>query len=181
MAGRFGDAAIAILRVGGQVESMALNVSRGFKDAINAFVGQNFGAGKMDRIKSGYKISLFIVIAWSSVIALAFLIIPEQIAGMFFHEQAEIKLFAGYLIVMGYSEVANCIEMLSIGAISGLGNTKLCSIISVTLTGLRIPIALILTNTSLGVTGIWWALTISSLLKAVVLYFAFYRECRKFT
>lgn len=180
LAGRFGDTAIAILRVGVQIESVALNIARGFKDAINAFVGQNFGAEKMDRIKAGYKIALKIVVVWSSFVAIAFLAIPEKISGVFFHTPDEIELFAGYLIVIGFSEVFNCVEMLSIGAISGLGNTKLCSIISITLTGLRIPMALVLCNTALGVNGIWWAITISSIAKGIVLYFAFYRECRKF-
>lgn len=179
VAGRFGDTAIAILRVGVQIESLALNMTRGFSNAINAFVAQNFGADKPERIRAGYKVALRVVIIWSGLVALAFIILPEQIASIFFHTPEEIKLFAGYLMVIGFSEVFNCVEMLSIGAISGLGNTKLCSIISITLTGLRIPIALTLCQTTLGVTGIWWALSISSIMKGIVLYFAFYRECKK--
>lgn len=72
-----------------------------------------------------------------------------------------------------------CVELLSVGAISGLGNTKLCSQISITLTALRIPLALLLSNSSLGVKGLFWALTISSILKGIIFYFTFYRECRK--
>ena len=68
-----------------------------------------------------------------------------------------------------------CVEMLTIGALSGLGKTKICSVISILLTGARIPLALLLTRTALGLTGIWWALTLSSMAKGVVFYFAFHK------
>lgn len=180
MSGRFGDTAIAVLRVGGQIESVAWNIAKGASNAINAFVAQNFGAGRMDRVKEGYRISFWAVTIWSGLVTLVFLIFPEHIASVFFHESKEVELFAGYLIVLAFSEIFNCVEMLAIGAISGLGNTKLCSMISVIFTGMRIPIAMVLCDTSLGVTGIWWALTISTILKGVILHAAFYRECRKF-
>ena len=35
------------------------------------------------------------------------------------------------------------IELMTIGALSGLGMTKLCSIISIILTGSRIPLAML--------------------------------------
>ena len=72
-----------------------------------------------------------------------------------------------------------CVEMLTIGALSGLGQTKICSIISILLTGARIPLALMLTKTPLGLTGIWWALTLSSIAKGIVFYFTFHRISRK--
>ena len=66
-----------------------------------------------------------------------------------------------------------CVELMTVGALSGLGRTKLCSIISILLTGSRIPLALLLTHTGLGLNGVWWALTISSVVKGIVFYFAF--------
>ena len=69
-----------------------------------------------------------------------------------------------------------CVEIVSSGAISGLGNTKLCSIISVFFTGSRIPLAYFLSqHTALGLKGIWWALTITSVCKGIVFTVAFLR------
>ena len=56
MAGNFGDAAFAVLRVGGQIESLTWNIANGFASAMNAFAAQNYGAGKMKRVKEGYRI-----------------------------------------------------------------------------------------------------------------------------
>ena len=72
-----------------------------------------------------------------------------------------------------------CVEIVSIGAISGLGNTKLCSIISILVTGSRIPLAYLLSRTALGLSGIWWALTITSTLKGIIFFFAFQNQTKK--
>ena len=56
------------------------------------------------------------------------------------------------------------------GALSGLGKTFLCSVISISLTSARIPLAMFLGSTSLGLNGIWWALTISSVAKGLVFF-----------
>jgi Na+-driven multidrug efflux pump len=73
-----------------------------------------------------------------------------------------------------------CVEIVSSGAISGLGNTRLCSIISIIFTGSRIPLAYLLSHTVLGLHGIWWALTITSICKGIVFTLAFRKES-KFT
>ena len=49
----FGAAAIAVQRVGGQIESVSWNTADGFASALNAFTAQNFGAKKYDRIRPG--------------------------------------------------------------------------------------------------------------------------------
>ena len=48
-----GAGAIAVQRVGGQIESLSWNTADGFGAALNAFMGQNYGARKTDRIRKG--------------------------------------------------------------------------------------------------------------------------------
>ena len=50
-----------------------------------------------------------------------------------------------------------CVELMTVGALSGLGRTKLCSIISIVFTGARVPLAVALAASPLGLKGIWWA------------------------
>ena len=174
----FGEAAIAVQKVGGQIESISWNVADGFATAMNAFAAQNFGAGKMDRVKKGYKVSATAVIVWGTLITIAFVLLPKQISAVFFHEADVIPLFVAYLIIVGLSEPFMCLELMTSGAISGLGKTKLSSVISITLTGLRIPLAFILSHTALGLNGIWWALTLTSIAKGITFFFAFHRQCK---
>ena len=57
MVSGFGAEAVAVQRVGGQIESLSWNTADGYGTALNAIIGQNYGAGKMDRVKKGYKAS----------------------------------------------------------------------------------------------------------------------------
>ena len=179
MVSAFGPGAVATQRVGGQIESISWNTADGFAAALNSFTAQNYGAGKNDRIRQGYKVSLRIMVTWGLIVTAAFVLFPGQISSLFFHEPEVLEIAVGYMIIIGIGEAFMCVEMLTIGALSGLGQTKICSIISILLTGARIPLALVLTKTALGLTGIWWALTLSSMAKGIVFYFAFHRISQK--
>lgn len=179
MVSGFGDAVIAVFRVGGQFESVSWNVANGFSSAMNAFAAQNYGAGKMERVKRGYRISFITVVIWGGIITALMVFCPAQISSLFFHTSNEIALCSNYLIIVGLSQIFMCVELMSVGAISGLGNTKICSIISVVFTVIRIPIAYVLCATSLAENGLWWALTISSVLKGLIFWAAFHMESKK--
>lgn len=174
MVSGFGAEAVATQRVGGQIESVSWNTADGFGAALNAFIGQNYGAGKMDRVKKGYRASLITVGVWGLFITLLFVCFPEQISGVFFHEPTAIATAVGYMIIIGYSEAFMSVELMTVGALSGLGKTHLCSVISITLTSARIPLAILLSGTALGLLGIWWALTATSVVKGIVFVMAFY-------
>ena len=178
MVSGFGAGAIAVQRVGGQIESLSWNTADGFGSALNAFMGQNYGAGKTDRIKKGYNISLRLLVCWTALITIAFVFFPRQISVLFFHEEEVVRLSIDYLRIIGFSEILLSVEMMTVGALSGLGRTQLCSVISITLTVMRIPLALILSSTALGLNGIWWTLTLSSVAKGIIFYIVFQYICR---
>ena len=155
-----------------------MNTADGFAAALNAFVGQNYGAKKPDRIRIGYNISFKILAVWGLIVTGAFVFLPGPIASLFFHEKDVLAIAINYLIIIGFSETFMTIELKTIGALSGHGMTKLCCINSIVLTSARIPLAMILTQTSLGLNGVWWALTITSITKGIVFYFTFHHTSR---
>ena len=116
---------------------------------------------------------------WGSAIMAAFLLFPVQISEIFFHEELAVRTSADYLRIIGLCEGFMCVELMTVGALSGLGKTKLCSIISISLTAARIPLALILRSTALGLCGVWWALTLTSILKGITFFLAFRRTARR--
>jgi len=174
----FGEGAVAVQRVGGQIESLTWNTGDGFGAAMNAFAAQNYGAGRPDRIRRGYDLSAVAMVVWGGLVGAAFILFPEAISGVFFHEAEIIPLSVSYFVVIGISEPFMCIELMAIGALSGLGRTKLCSAISIAVTTLRIPLAVFLSRTSLGLNGIWWALTLTSVAKGILLHLVFLRTVR---
>ncbi len=166
----FGDAAVAVQRVGGQIESISWMTADGFAAAINSFVGQNYGGKKYKRVKKGYLTSVGVMFVWGLLCTALLVFLPGPIFRIFIREPEIIPAGIDYLRIIGYSEMFMCIELTTVGALSGLGKTFLSSIISITLTSARIPLALLLSATALGLTGIWWALTISSVMKGIVFF-----------
>ena len=179
MVSGFGAEALATQRVGGQIESISWHTADGFAAALNAFTAQNYGAGKMDRVKKGYRASLLTVGVWGLLVTAIFVFAPNTIARIFFHEPKAIAIAVSYLIIIGLSEAFLCVEITTVGAISGLGKTHLCSIISILFTSMRIPLAIVLGNTSLGLDGIWWALSSTSMIKGIIFTATFFWITRR--
>ena len=179
LAAGWGDLALAVLRMGNQIESVSWNISDGFAASINAFTAQNYGARQRDRIRDGYYLAFRLLGSWGLFVTAMFLLFAEPISGIFFHEAQAVQVSAGYLKIVGLCEAFMCIESMTVGALYGLGKTRLCSAVSITLTGARIPYAWLLCRTSLGLTGIWWALSISSISKGVVFFLIMRRMLAK--
>ena len=178
MVSAYGAEAVATQRVGGQIESISWNTADGFAAALNAFIAQNYGAGKMDRVRKGYRASLWTVGIWGLLISFVFICFPQAIADIFFHEPKAVATAVGYLVIIGFSEAFMCVELTTVGALSGLGRTRLCSIISIAFTSARIPLAIIL-GTLIGLSGIWWALSITSIIKGIIFTCTFLWITRK--
>lgn len=178
MVSAYGAEAVATQRVGGQIESISWNTADGFAAALNAFIAQNYGAGKMDRVRKGYRASLWTVGIWGLLISFVFICFPQAIADIFFHEPKAVATAVGYLVIIGFSEAFMCVELTTVGALSGLGRTRLCSIISITFTSARIPLAIILGGL-IGLNGIWWALSITSIIKGIIFTCTFLWITRK--
>ena len=178
MVSAYGAEAVATQRVGGQIESISWNTADGFAAALNAFIAQNYGAGKMERVRKGYRASLWTVGIWGLLISFVFICFPQAIADIFFHEPKAVATAVGYLVIIGFSEAFMCVELTTVGALSGLGRTRLCSIISITFTSARIPLAIILGGL-IGLSGIWWALSVTSIIKGIIFTCTFLWITRK--
>ena len=178
MVSAYGAEAVATQRVGGQIESISWNTADGFAAALNAFIAQNYGAGKMDRVRKGYRASLWTVGIWGLLISFVFICFPQAIADIFFHEPKAVATAVGYLVIIGFSEAFMCVELTTVGALSGLGRTRLCSIISIAFTSARIPLAIILGGL-ISLSGIWWALSITSIIKGIIFTCTFLWITRK--
>jgi len=106
----------------------------------------------------------------------------KNLFGIFIPEPEVIALGASYLKIIGISQLPQAVEILTAGAFIGLGKTAPPSIVGISLNLLRIPVALLLSATALGLDGVWWAISLSSILKGIVLehmVLAFYAHKRR--
>ena len=168
MVASWGDAAVAVQRVGGQVECISWMTAEGFGSAMNAFTGQNFGARQYDRVKKSYGVALGVIGLWGLMTSCILVFGASPLFRIFIQEPEVLPLGISYLVILGYGQMFMCQELMTGGALQGMGKTMSCSVITIVLTAARIPLAMILGQTSLGLDGIWWALTVTSIAKGVV-------------
>ncbi len=167
---KWGDIPIAVQSVGAQIEAISWMTSSGFATALGSFTGQNFGAKNWSRIRKGYFTTLGIGIFLGTIVTVCFILFGRQIFSLFLREPEPLEMGIVYLKILAVSQVFMIIEIITRGAFSGIGRTIPPSIIGITFTGARVPAAMILSAESmLGMLGIWWAISLSSVIKGVTL------------
>lgn len=174
----WGDAAVAVQKVGSQIESISWMTAEGYAAALNSFVAQNHGAKNTDRIREGYRLSMIVMLSWGVFCSLVLIVFPQLIFQVFIQEADVLPMGVDYLCILGVSQLFMCMEITTAGAFSGLGKTLPPSIVSITLTGARIPMAILL-GRWLGLNGVWWAITISSIGKGIVLLGWFLKDMKR--
>ncbi len=154
---------------GGQIEGITWNTSSGFSTALGSFVAQNYAAGKIPRAKRAYLHTLGVMGVLGTISTLAFMLYGEQIFSLFVPEKEAYQAGGAYLFILGISQLFMMLEITTQGIFNGFGRTSPPAIISIVFNTLRIPVAISL-GAKIGVTGVWWAITITSIIKGIVIF-----------
>ncbi len=176
MVASFGDDAVAVQRIGSQVESISWMTTDGYATAVNSFMAQNFGAENLKRVKNGFFTAFKLLFVYGIFASCVLIFLAEPLFSIFLSEQPVLSMGTDYLVILGFSQLFMCMEILSASGMNALGKSTAPAAISITFTALRIPIAAILSSTVLALNGIWWAVSISSVFKGVIIFLliAFY-------
>lgn len=141
--------------------------------AMVTYVGQNLGAGKLERIRSGMRSAMGIAMATSVVIALVMLVLGKYILGLFISGTPEVveqttQIAYFYLAVMSFSLPILYVLHVTRSAIQGMGNTVLPMLSGVAEFIMR-TLSVIFLPMLMGETGIFFAETTAWLGADVVL------------
>lgn len=167
---QWGDVPLAVQSVGSQIEAISWMTASGLATALGAFTGQNFGNGNWHRIRKGYAVAIGVGITLGLIVTAAFIIFGKQIFSVFLDEPEPLAMGITYLKILAISQTFMIVEILTRGAFNGIGRTIPPSITGIAFTGMRIPLAMALMAPHLlGMYAIWWAITLSSVVKGVVL------------
>ncbi|MGL5151257.1 MAG: MATE family efflux transporter [Clostridium sp.] len=176
----WGATAIAVQKVGSQIEAISWMTAGGFSTALTTFVGQNYGAKKWDRIFKGYGATIVL----SAIIGLfatgLFVFFGDKVFSIFIPEEEAIIQGIDYLKILGYSQLFMCLEITTAGVFNGLGKTIFPSTVGIIFTGLRVPAAMLVAALGMSINGVWWSISITSMFKGIILvgllYFVIYRK-----
>jgi putative MATE family efflux protein len=163
---RFGTPAVAAVGIGHKAESIAYFVSAGFGFAAATMVGQNLGARRPDRASRAAWVACWYALVPSTLVAVAMVVFPHEIARFFIDDPAVTAVAVRYLQIVAVSEIFLVFEIVLEGAFGGAGDSVPPLVVGGPLSIARVPAAYFLAVTlDWGVDGIWWAISISTVLK----------------
>lgn len=168
---QWGGAAIAAQKVGLQIEAVSFMTLGGLHQAMTTYCGQRYGAGDLPRLRMGYRVGASIGAGVGLLATLLFWVGAEPLVRLFLNEEQGVQMGVAYLRIVGLSQLFLSLEMVTGGALNGVGKTQIPATVSGTLTIARIPLALWLSGAALGLglDGVWWAISLTTFVKGSLL------------
>lgn len=168
---KFGTNVIAAYTVATRIDSLALLPAMNIGQALATFVGQNIGAQKTGRVKSGLK-ATFVISSTISLFVTGMIIIFGDVLMRLFTDDADvIAIGQDYLVIVSSFYLLFSAMFTVNGVLRGAGDTLIPMFITLfSLWLIRIPVAYFLSG-KIGETGIWWAVPIAWFAGTVVSYF----------
>ena len=177
----FGTQAVAAIPAGNRAESLSYMTCFSFYIAASSMVGQNLGAGKSERATRSTWTAVGIVSLLTLLFTGVFLLFSQEITSILTNEP-DVKIIASsYLRILAISQVFMGFEFVLEGALTGAGQTLPPTLVSIPGTLFRIPLAYYLAiSLGIGPSGIFWAITFSTILKGTSILIWFQKGRKKF-
>jgi putative MATE family efflux protein len=169
----YGADIIAAYTVVGRIDNFAMMPAMNFGQALSTFTGQNTGANKRRRVRSGLWSTIGLSSLISIFLSIIVIVFRYPLMQLFTNDTNVISYGTEYLVIVGSCYVIFSIMFSLNGLLRGAGDTLIPMFITLlSLWIIRIPLAYFLSD-RFGVKGIWWAIPIAWLTGALF-SFAYY-------
>ena len=166
----YGPEAVAGFGVATRVEMFSLTVVMALNSVISPFVGQNWGAKKYDRVRSGMRYGQQFALGWGAAMFVLLLLFGKTVASLFNADPAVIGAAAGYLAIVPIAYGCRGVQQISTTALNVLNKPLQASSITITQAFvIYIPCAY-LGSALFGLRGIFGAAALSYLLAGGLAY-----------
>ncbi len=159
----FGTMAIAAYTASTKIDSITIMVVVTMAMSLSVFCGQNAGAGKMERIKTGLYKTLAMVLSYCVLIAVVMLVFGDKILLLFLDSNKSgeaIAIGTQYLRIIGIAYFMAGIMRCYLNVVHGAGDVYVSMITGLAELAFRIIASYILVK-PLGLMGLWIAIPIS--------------------
>jgi len=171
MMGWMGTAQLAGHQVALNLASLAFMVPLGVSAAAAVLVGHAVGRGDIAEARRAAAAGLACGVGFMSASALVMLLVPTFLAGIYTTDASVAALAASLIPIAGVFQVFDGIQVVSIGILRGVADTRAPMVVNVLgfwLVGLPVSAALGFGARG-GPRGLWWGLTVGLMLVALVL------------
>lgn len=177
----FGTVIMAAFAAAVKIDSFAYMPVQDFGNAFSTFIAQNFGAGKLERIKQGMRSAFITAIGFSLFVSVLVCVFARQLMEIFIDssETAIIEAGVEYLWIEGSFYCGIGCLFLFYGLYRAVKMPEISIVLTVISLGTRVALAYILSAIpSIGVLGIWAAIPIGWIL-ADIAGWLYYRKRRE--
>jgi putative MATE family efflux protein len=153
----YGVVASAVTGVGNKIATIMTVLSMAFSTAGSAMIGQNFGAGKLDRVKKILWVTESIGCAFAAILAVIMIATPKGVFSLFTSDEEVLEMAVTYapIAVLNFFGFATRAPFMAL--VNGLGNGKLALFIGI-VDGIvaRIGLSILLgVAFNMGIMGFW--------------------------
>ena len=171
MMGWMGTAQLAGHQVALNLASLAFMVPLGVSAAAAVLVGHAVGRGDIAEARRAAAAALVCGVGFMAASALVMLLVPTFLARIYTTDAGVAALAASLIPIAGVFQVFDGIQVVSIGILRGVADTRAPMVVNVLgfwLVGLPVSAALGF-GAAGGPRGLWWGLTVGLMLVALVL------------
>lgn len=152
----FGATAIAAYTAGNRLEQLVQQPFGSMTMALSTYAGQNMGAGKTERIRTGFRHSMIAMAALAGIMTLVMQLWGGNLVGLFVQEKEVIEMGSRALRITSIFYVFLGIIYVSRGVLNGVGDAAFSFINGIVEIIGRIGLPLLLLGvTTAGVWSIW--------------------------
>jgi len=172
----YGVAASAITGVGNKLGQCVSIVTKSLSTAVATFVGQCFGAGKMDRAVRSVYVSLGIGLSFAAFLSLLIILFPLHIFGLFSEDPAVLEMVPSYIPVIIMNFFGFALRGPFLGFSNGLGNGTMAVVVGL-VDGVvaRVGLSLLFGVTlDWGIRGFWFGNVLAGFLPFIIIGFYFW-------
>lgn len=119
----YGTTAYAAHQIGLSIESLSFMPGAGMGIAAASLMGQSLGARKIRRARISHNEALRLAVTVMSAMALIFLLIPQQLIGLFTGDPDVIRQGAVFLRLVAFAQLPLAISFVYAGSLRGTGDT----------------------------------------------------------
>ncbi len=112
--------------------------------------------------------AIFFISRGDLLSSFAFIFYGNEIFSIFVPEVEAYTTGGRYLTIDGYSQIFMMIEITTQGMFYGVGRSLPPAIISIGCNYFRIPLSIFLISLGMGLDGIWWSISITSIMKGII-------------
>jgi putative MATE family efflux protein len=175
-----GELAIAVFGVVNKVLIFVFQPMMGIMMGLQPIIGFNYGAHKIERVKSAVKSALIYNVGFSLFMTVIVLSMPQTVISIFSGDVSLLGMGRGAIQIITFVLPLVAFQLISIGMFQSLGKSSEAFILAISRQVLfLIPIMLLLPMI-LGLNGLWYTFPITDIFSAALTILLFYRQWKIF-